>query len=461
MYWHGNTDNVRIQGLWYLPDASNHRIPGIFEFSGESAPRLALSSELAPRTTPEPDERDIILGQAASGHLLTLHGCRETERHITEHGTTVSYEALVAFLGATFETPEAIQFQSMIVTLSDWETWALGTRGLEAHWLARDSYEIRYRRPDPIPLLADPAVAIHFYSKLPALPSSTITVTETAFVRHEPASVKSWTEHTRLFDDVRTFLAFTIDSPVVVHDMSGTLDGPSGREGPPSVVHVLQRRLLPMARRRFPAPSALFLPTRRDDLVDLMQAWIGLRSAVPEVVAAHEAVMYIADPKPEFAFLTYFQALEGLHRYAIGGFETEPDEHERRLVEVLEAIPTHRDWLKNKLRWSNEVSARNRLRDLSKRLPRTIETYGSEARVVSEAVEVRNVLTHPSPGRLGPERARVEKLAQILKLILEGNLLIEMGLSETEADTVTWLIARWRVPQLRPANPIDKARGER
>jgi len=461
MYWHGDTDNVRIQGLWYLPDASDHRVPGIFEFSEDRPPRLALSSELASRTMAEPDERDIILGQAASGHLLTLHGCRETERHITEHGTTVSYEALVAFLGATFETPEAIQFQSMIATLSGWETWALGTRGLAAQWLAQDKYEINYRRPEPIPLLADPAVTIHFHSKLPALPSATIAVKETAFVRHEPASLQSWTEHIRRFDDVRTFLAFAIDSPVVVEDMSGTLDGPPERDGTPSIVHVLQRRLLPMARRQFPAPSALFVPTKRDDLVDLMQAWIGLRSAVPQVVAAHEAVMYIADPEPEFAFLTYFQALEGLHRYAIGGFETEPDEHERRLAEVLEAIPTHRDWLKNKLRWSNEVSARNRLRNLSKRLPQTIETYGSEARVVGEAVDVRNILTHPSPGGPRPERSRVEKLAQILKLLLEGNLLIEMGLPEAEADTLTRLIARWRVPQLRPPKPIPKGRSER
>ncbi|MDQ6949764.1 MAG: hypothetical protein M3256_26835, partial [Actinomycetota bacterium] len=418
MYWYGDTDNIRIQGLWYLPEATDHRVPGIFEFSADRPPRLALSSELVSHTTAEPDERAIILGQAASGHLLTLRGCRETELHITEHGTTVSYEALVAFLGATFATPEAIQFQSMIATLSDWETWALGTRGLEAHWLEHDKYEIDYRRPDPIPLLADPAISIHFYSKLPALPSATITVTESAFVRHEPTSSQSWTEHIRRFDDVRTFMAFAIDSPVGMQDMSGTLGGPPETEGIPSIVHVLQRRLLPIGTRRFPAPSALFVPTRRDDLVELMQAWVGLRSAVPEVVGAHEAVMYIADPEPEFAFLTYFQALEGLHRYAIGGFETEPDEHERRLAEVLEAIPTHRDWLKKKLLWSNEVSARNRLRDLSKRLPQTIETYGSVARVVGEAVDVRNILTHPSPGRLRPERARVERLAQILKLVL-------------------------------------------
>lgn len=461
MYRHGGTDNIRIQGLWYLPDASDHRVPGIFEFSPDRPPRLALSSALASHTTSEPDERDIILGQGASGHLLTLHGCRETERHITEHGTTLSYEALIAFLGANFATPEAIQFQSMIATLSGWETWALGTRGLEAHWLAQDRFEINYRRPEPIPLLADPAIAIHFYSQLPALPSATITVTETAFVRHEPASPQSWTEHVRRFDDVRTFLAFAIDSPVIVQDMSGTLAGPPQKEGTARIVHVLQRRLVPMGTRQFPAPSALLVPTRRDDLVDLMQAWIGLRAAVPEVVGAHEAVMYIADPTPEFTFLTYFQALEGLHRYAIGGFEIEPDDHERRLAEVLEAIPTHRDWLKNKLLWSNEVSARNRLRDLSQRLPQTIKAYGSVAQVVGEAVDIRNILTHPSPGRLRPERARIERLAQVLKLVLEGNLLIEMGLPETEADTVAWLIARWRVPQLLPVKPNHEGDIER
>jgi hypothetical protein len=62
-------------------------------------------------------------------------------------------------------------------------------------------------------------------------------------------------------------------------------------------------------------------------------------------------------------FLTLVQAVEAYHRRANDETDKPPGEHAARMKAILDATPAeHRDWLEEKLRYSNELSLRRRLK---------------------------------------------------------------------------------------------------
>jgi hypothetical protein len=135
-------------------------------------------------------------------------------------------------------------------------------------------------------------------------------------------------------------------------------------------------------------------------------------------------------------FLSLAHAVEAYHRRAIGGSELPEDQHEKRLEGILGGCPhEHADWLREKLRYTNELSLRARLNKIC-------ETHGAllsslklqQGSFIERVVATRNYLTHLDP-KLQKGAARGEDLHRLglnLKILLEACLLAEMGFSEDE-----------------------------
>jgi hypothetical protein len=64
-------------------------------------------------------------------------------------------------------------------------------------------------------------------------------------------------------------------------------------------------------------------------------------------------------------FLSLMQALETYHRRILGGNELSENHHNKRILEILTAVPDqYRQWLEEKLKYSNELSLRKRMKEL-------------------------------------------------------------------------------------------------
>ena len=100
-------------------------------------------------------------------------------------------------------------------------------------------------------------------------------------------------------------------------------------------------------------------------------------------------------------FLSLMQALEGIHRAVFPGIYTSPDRYEEIKQALSSAIPKsveadHRDALKARIKYGNEISLRRRLDTLVQRFspPLRQRILGDEGIIPQSWVETRNYYTH-------------------------------------------------------------------
>jgi hypothetical protein len=95
------------------------------------------------------------------------------------------------------------------------------------------------------------------------------------------------------------------------------------------------------------------------------------------------------------------QALEGLHRALFAGTYMDDNDYESVKKTLGDAIPAglspdHKDTLRSRIRYGNQISLRKRLDELVKGLPEEIGTIilGGEGSVPRNWIDTRNYYTH-------------------------------------------------------------------
>lgn len=137
------------------------------------------------------------------------------------------------------------------------------------------------------------------------------------------------------------------------------------------------------------------------ELRDVFERWFGLydRVAMPSQLAL--SVMASEKLWLHVEFLSLMQALEGFHRAIDAGFYASEVDYEKIRQSLCGAIPAdipqdHRDALKARIKYGNEISLRKRLDMLVARLSLGIrkQILGRDGSVPSSWVHTRNYYTH-------------------------------------------------------------------
>ena len=148
----------------------------------------------------------------------------------------------------------------------------------------------------------------------------------------------------------------------------------------------------------------------------------------------------------EQRFLNLVQALEVYHRRVLYVPDLPKEEHERRVREILHAVPEeHKGWLERKLKVVSEPSLNQRLHEIHQRHLNIVESVvGKKKQVRAEFIEkvvaTRNYRTHFDDSKKD-KVARGEDLYQIMRKlnrILEACLMEEIGFSpEKTQDAIS------------------------
>jgi HEPN superfamily Apea-like protein len=103
-------------------------------------------------------------------------------------------------------------------------------------------------------------------------------------------------------------------------------------------------------------------------------------------------------------FLSLVQALEAYHRRITKTFELPDEEHQQRMSDILAAVGAeHRDWLEEKLRYSNEPGLRKTLREIFDACPDSVAVIVGDRNkdrrgYIHKVWATRNYLTHYDEG---------------------------------------------------------------
>jgi hypothetical protein len=129
--------------------------------------------------------------------------------------------------------------------------------------------------------------------------------------------------------------------------------------------------------------------------------WFELSPKVNRSASLARSVMASEDIWLHMEFLSLMQALEGLHRSLYEGNYMADDQYEDVKHALTNAIPKavasdHRDALKSRIRYGNQISLRKRLDELANKLSVTNRSniFGKHKAAPQQWIDTRNYYTH-------------------------------------------------------------------
>ena len=177
--------------------------------------------------------------------------------------------------------------------------------------------------------------------------------------------------------------------------------------------------------------------------------WMALTTELGLVLTHYFSTLHISTQYLETDFLNYVQGVEGYHRRRLNRTTYPPKVFEEYSTLILADVTGGpRRLAKRALRWANEVSLEERIRDVVDRagvagveIVRAGGTSADEfARTVAGA---RNDMAH-ALDKPGPSGLELLRLSYQLKALIEAVLLIELGFSDERAHEMLSHARRFR-----------------
>lgn len=137
------------------------------------------------------------------------------------------------------------------------------------------------------------------------------------------------------------------------------------------------------------------------DLESVFSSWYEKYESIAMPSQLALSVLSSKDLWLHVEFLSLIQALEGFHRATMEGLYTTAESYEQIKQSLSQAIPKHvapdhKEALKSRIRYGNEISLRKRLDALVERLDLPLRQHilGGDGKVPRSWVETRNYYTH-------------------------------------------------------------------
>jgi len=422
-------EEVNISGEWWLPYYPEKKVKGKLTFNQNDGVILELEEDLV-------ESSEIILGLEMFNRKITLKDCNLISREIP-HGHSRMF-ANFAFIGEHFENNNDIRFGSFFFKISHLFEW-LWKNGVEIEGIFEQNMSLRYQRPNSIsiPVTSNLTTKIDFTRSInQSFVNGEVQIQQYANVSFHFVKKESFKECLKLMHHFRNFLCLVTQSSTYPQKITGYL------EEPPNSTNIeIYYKIDTPIDTKFNMVVQLFpYKSIENKFETYLRNWY-LRSDILEpVFQLYFGSIYGRYVYLNLRFLCLVQALESYHSRTITNEEIKPDEHEKRIANILKSVPQeYKEWLEEELRYSNEPRLRKRLKDIMNSFSQIFSTKYKEPKYfLDKVVKTRNYLTHYDEG-LKKESATGRELNYItekLKTLIELCLLKEMGFSLEEINTI-------------------------
>jgi len=446
--------NMRHPGIWWIPSAPEQHVAGVLRESPTGRLTLTVTGSLTGET-PATRYRilPIILGSGRKERRITLDGCylrRSSHASATPSLITETLDIDRAFLGAQFENPSDLAFSSAYLSYPHLEEWARGSDWLRQTDIPLADYaapEFTINRPRAASLRADaPWGTLELWANVAwggDLHSTVQLKRQMWFfvTLNEAAGLERW--QTFIIRPLANFLSLATGA--ASNPAGITVLGQQPGEEHLWTVKVRDSRFpamtQPMLPRRAPWVGHMPLPLREfaDRFGDVLTRWIDLHQQMTLVLDVFFSAHNARKGYVEQQFFSIVQALEAYHRLRVHRHEILEGEHQLRIEAILGACPEeHREWLREQLRYSNEVRLRRRLRELLAASPMTRYIAPDRKRAIQEIVRYRNTIAHGDGDTyptIGGSYGLLH-LTAVVSLLMQERLLCELGFPQERAASL-------------------------
>lgn len=304
---------------------------------------------------------------------------------------------------------------------------------------------VSYAMPKPVEVSIDKfKLSIVFEAKR-SFKAEEVAIKQKTYIRITYPEEKPLEECLRAIYHVGNFLTFAVGEPVYPLSIEGKTEVSKQKYDDKEFylpVEIFQISLyLPKQPKRIGSYN-MFLPFENisDVFEDVIKAWFEKIEQLEPVYDLYFGTLYNPRMYLQHQFLNLTQAVEAYHRRTMKNYELPEEEHAKRLEEIIKTAPSeHKEWLNNKLAYSNEPTLRKRLKEIFEMLGiSSKEIFSDENHFISKVVDTRNYLTHYDE-KLKEKAARGKELfdlAKKLEKLLKMCILRELGFDQDKIKTL-------------------------
>ncbi len=453
------SEDFELRGLFYLPDAEVHKVPGTLSYRNDDGIRLTLDGRVGPEDPPSSDFRGlvgVVLAEFVDGRLgavtnvfeesyqLNLfqgdpYGCRSSE---------LTGQRL--FLGHSLVDPCVSCFESLALELTDFGAWVgrdpfrEEARAGSVH--GRHSYTLVYDQPSRIVFqLDDIGAEIAITSRISQNNSfQARRQTHTDFLEIKSLEPKPFEWYFELSERIRSLLSLLNGRATYYERIQCCVSAERIGEGDEALwkreyVDLIQRHGAATVRRKRLNPFEVPFSLKRieAEFGGVIKSWFASSNQLRNVQSLFFGNLLGEGVPLEFQFLSLIQALEAYHRTSTENCYLGAEEYVRVRQQLTNSIPEDvpkglRESLKSRIKFGNEYSLRKRLNVCINTLHADVKqlVLKGDKDFVEKVVLTRNYLTHRDEGQRSCIMSSKETMETILqlRLLLHYLLLLDTGL---------------------------------
>jgi len=438
-------EKLEYKGFWWLPNNPENKISGTLQFTPNEGAILDLVGSFRDlEHFNQSFQPEIVLGISSDGKNITLYKCFETKSRVSIPGLIISsLYASVVFVGAHFLKAEDIKFKSLSIHFSHLDEW-VNISGIDIDF-PTDTKEIliRYKKPEPIQVVLNDSLRllIDFSTEYPFLshPQKEAGIKQKIYIIIEPSTEKPFEEYFPIMYHIRNFLSLAtteLVQPLLIEGKTETnKEIIANTVHYPSVGIFYQLPNIGDETEKLTPYLMLFRYNQISNQFDVfLNNWFQKANYLETVYDLYFGTLYNPHLYLNNQFLNLIQAIESYHRKTMKNNELPEDRHQERIKEILNAVPSKfTDWLEWKLKYSNEVNLRQRLKDILEFCSKISERLISDQEAfIGKTVDTRNYLTHfdPELEQRAVKGKELYDLTSRLKVLLQTIFLKELGLSD-------------------------------
>ena len=394
-------------GYFWLPIKQEEKLPGTLRISesGEAELEILGVFEDQGKIFNEEAKIERINGVVEDGKLVTLDNCFYKKRNISfgDISKSIVYVNFV-FIGVQYKDEEKARFSSLKFSVEGLDEW-LSVSGIktEYDWESK-SASINFRPPEEIPIRLTENIDLLFTFgwTLPSFGNITeARITQKAYIKLVSKKLVPLQDFISLAFKLNNFLCFAVDKIVTIDSVV-------------AYSYELKQKL--KDDKEYEIPIEIYYPTLPfSETIPKIQLHIMLfrYGDVADNIQKILVRWLDAYKRIEPAFNLYFGSKSGVHKYINGKFlslaqgietfhrrtsdETYMSDAEfNNIIETLVASCPEgkRRWLDDRLIYSNELSLRKRLKQISDPFGSLLGSSRERKTLINRIVATRNYLTH-------------------------------------------------------------------
>lgn len=429
-------DEIDVLGKWWVPGREQPHHPGVLRCNNDEGPRLKLFDNLGFLSKPD----DGVYTDRSFLEFFPIV-CGRTE---LGPATLINFrqsQADFLIFDALFESENDARFRKIRLQFQHFSEWIRQTIVDRTFTFWKDDkgkpigneLVYKYRSlPEEAFMANGLEFQIIFGLNTKGGILTPVTLAPMAYldiVTDSPKSVIEWWYE--VIRPIRDLFSLAMDIPIDVSRFS--VFDERETEKPKECKVLFKMRKVNNLDKEMIVEDMLFAKTdiERGNIGALVEKWFQTINGIPMVCNLYSSVKSLREQYAEEEFLSLAQAAELYHRSRFNNDILPKQEWRKKTELIIDSVPdSEKEWLRNKLEWSNSPALQNRLEELLDALEPTTSLLVADKLGFARTIKnTRNYFTHwdKRKEKKAASHAELYFVSKTLMYLLAACLMIEIG----------------------------------